>query len=86
MPRISEFFGIVIYMYFDDHAPPHFHAEYAEHVALIRIDNLKIHKGRLPRGVHADVRKWGKLHRTELEENWELAHQHRQLKPIPPLR
>ncbi|MHC4473302.1 MAG: DUF4160 domain-containing protein, partial [Planctomycetota bacterium] len=30
MPRISEFFGIAVYMYFDDHSPPHFHARYAE--------------------------------------------------------
>lgn len=28
MPRISIFFGIVIYMYYDDHDPPHFHALY----------------------------------------------------------
>jgi hypothetical protein len=28
MPRISEFFGVLIYMYYNDHAPPHFHAEY----------------------------------------------------------
>lgn len=30
MPEISRFYGIVIKMYFADHAPPHFHAEYAE--------------------------------------------------------
>ena len=34
MPRICEFFGIVIYMYYNDHRPPHFHAEYAEREAL----------------------------------------------------
>lgn len=28
MPRISIFFGIVIYIYYDDHNPPHFHASY----------------------------------------------------------
>ena len=39
VPRLSEFYGIVIYMYFADHNPPHFHAIYAEHEALIRIDN-----------------------------------------------
>ena len=35
MPRLSEFYGIVIYMYFADHNPPHFHAIYAEHEAPI---------------------------------------------------
>ena len=34
MPRVSEFFGIAIYMYYNDHMPPHFHAEYAEHEAI----------------------------------------------------
>lgn len=27
MPVISSFYGILIKMYFGDHAPPHFHAE-----------------------------------------------------------
>ena len=36
MPEISRFYGIVIKMYFADHAPPHFHAEYAEHEARIQ--------------------------------------------------
>jgi hypothetical protein len=35
MPEISRFFGIVIKMFFDDHNPPHFHAEYSGDVALI---------------------------------------------------
>ncbi len=33
MPEISRFFGIVIKMYFGDHLPPHFHAEYNEQSA-----------------------------------------------------
>jgi hypothetical protein len=37
MPEISRFFGIVIKMFYDDHNPPHFHAEYGEHAALIDI-------------------------------------------------
>lgn len=34
MPSISSFFGVVIYMYFNDHSPPHFHAEYGEFEAV----------------------------------------------------
>lgn len=30
MPQICRFFGITIYMYFNDHAPAHFHAEYGK--------------------------------------------------------
>ena len=45
MPEISRFFGIVIKMFFSDHAPPHFHAEYAEHGALVTIETLDILRG-----------------------------------------
>ncbi|MBE3065770.1 MAG: DUF4160 domain-containing protein [Spirochaetes bacterium] len=48
MPEISRFFGIVIEMFFLDHAPPHFHAEYAEHEALVTIETLEVLRGQLP--------------------------------------
>lgn len=35
MPEISRFLGIIIKMFFDDHQPPHFHAEYGSEMALI---------------------------------------------------
>ena len=40
MPEISRFFGIVIRMFFNDHEPPHFHAVYGGHEALIEIETL----------------------------------------------
>ena len=40
MPEISRFLGIVIKMFFDDHNPPHFHAEYGGEVALIDIRKI----------------------------------------------
>jgi hypothetical protein len=49
MPRISEFYGIIIAMYYSDHAPPHFHAIYAEHEALIDLNTLDILQGSVPR-------------------------------------
>ena len=42
MPEISRFFGIVIKMYFNDHTPPHFHAEYGEYTAELSIETLEI--------------------------------------------
>ena len=48
MPPISEFFGIVVTMYYNDHAPPHFHARYAEHEAQLEIDSLEVLHGSLP--------------------------------------
>ena len=39
MPEISRFLGIVIAMFYRDHAPPHFHARYGEHEITVRIDD-----------------------------------------------
>ena len=36
-------------MYFKDHAPPHFHAIYAEHEAEVEISTGKVLRGSLPR-------------------------------------
>ena len=82
MPRVSEFFGIVIYMYYNDHMPPHFHAEYGEHEAIYHIDTLVVPRGGLPRRAHALVMEWASLHRTELKEDWELARSEKPLVEI----
>ncbi len=66
MPIISRFFGIVIRMFFNEHAPPHFHAEYAEFRAVINIRTLEIIEGRLPRRALELVLDWAELHRDEL--------------------
>jgi len=82
MPRVSAFFGIVIYMYYNDHMPPHFHAEYAEHEAIYEIETLDVHRGGLPRRAHALVIEWASLHRTELRDDWESARLERPLSEI----
>ena len=86
MPRLGEFYGIAIYMYFADHNPPHFHAVYAEHEALVRIDNGTILRGDLPRTAAKLVEQWRKLHHGELLDDWELAQQPSALNPIEPLQ
>jgi Domain of unknown function (DUF4160) len=63
MPEISRFFGIVIKMFFDDHNPPHFHAEYGGDLALIDIRTLSVFSGRLPPRVTGLVIEWATLHR-----------------------
>ena len=85
MLRISEFFGIVISMYWDDHGEPHFHAEHAEFGASIAIGTLEVLDGRLPRRQLAKVRAWAALHKAELTVNWELARAKRPLNRIAPL-
>lgn len=85
MPRISEFFGIVITMNFDDHLPSHFHAEHGEFNASVAIESRQVLKGRLPRPILSKVRKWAALHQAELAANWELARARRPLNRIAPL-
>ena len=85
MPTISLFFGIIIRMYYDDHAPPHFHAYYQEHSAVILIATLEVRDGRLPRRAMAMVLEWAALHRQELLTDWALAAEHKPLRQIDPL-
>jgi uncharacterized protein DUF4160 len=53
-------------MFFDEHAPPLFHAEYGEFKATIGIRELNILTGFLPRRVQELVLDWAELHQTEL--------------------
>ncbi len=85
MPRISQFFGIVVYMYFNDHAPPHFHAEYSGDEGLYEIETLKVYAGNLPRRVHNLVIEWADLHREELMDDWRKARNGEPLAKIEPL-
>ena len=85
MPRISEFYGIAIYLYYDDHAPPHFHAIYAGSEALIGIDPVRIIEGNLPRRATSLVIEWAGVYQEELTADWMLARDHQPLQPIRPL-
>ena len=70
VPTISRFYGIVIRMYFADHAPPHFHAVYAGEEAVIAITTLEVLRGALPDRALRMVREWASMHRDELAANW----------------
>jgi hypothetical protein len=85
MPTLSIFFGIVIRMYYDDHAPPHFRAIYGEFEAHIGLDPLEVIKGKLPRRALALVLDWAELHASELRENWDRGQRHLEIRPIQPL-
>jgi hypothetical protein len=84
VPEISRFFGIVIYMNWRDHNPPHIHALYGEHEALVSLDDAVL-AGALPRRALSMVREWLEIHRAVLVENWQLAQLRKPLHPIPPL-
>ena len=85
MPTISQFFGIAIRLYYDDHAPPHFHVYYGEHSAKIAVETLQTLAGKLPRRARALVLEWAAEHRDELLLNWRLAEDHQPLRAIDPL-
>jgi hypothetical protein len=85
VPRISEFFGIVIRMNYNDHSPPHFHAQYAEYEAIYEIETIEVLRGRLPRRAHALVVEWTTIHREELKVNWDSARAGLPLQAIAPL-
>lgn len=85
MPEISRFLGIVIYMYFNEHNPPHFHVEYNEYNAAISIQTLGVIKGKLPSKVLSLVVEWAQDHQGELLENWnslEETGKYRKIKPL----
>lgn len=86
MPRLSEFYGILVYMYWSDHEPPHFHAIYSGDEALVRIHDGAFLAGSLPRTAARLVREWAELRRDELSENWRRAQVPESLLPIEPLR
>jgi hypothetical protein len=85
MPEISRFFGIIIFMYFDEHNPPHFHARYNEERAMISIQELKILEGSLSRRALALVLEWANVHRAELINNWNSLQTTGDFSKIAPL-
>jgi len=85
-PTICVFYGIVIQMFWQDHAPPHFHALYGEHEVLIDLRELRVLRGSLPRRAMALVLEWAAEHRDELIEDWNLCRQLQTPKAIKPLK
>jgi hypothetical protein len=86
MPKISEFFGISIYVYYREPMPPHFHAIYGGEEALIAIDDLSVLSGRLPARALGLVVEWATIHQQELRAVWAQAVAHEPLSKIEPLR
>jgi len=85
MPRISEFYGIVVYMYYDDRNPPHFHAFHRDSEAAIMIDTGEILAGDIARRAHKLLVEWTETRREELADNWRRATNGAPLLPIDPL-
>lgn len=85
MPAISMFYGIIIYMYVDDHNPPHFHARYQDYEALFDLEG-ELLEGSMPRNQQKLISAWAVVHKDELEANWRLAKDKQPLYKINPLQ
>jgi precorrin-6B methylase 2 len=84
MPIISRFFGIVVYMYWRDHCPPHFHAKYQDDEIVVDIESGQV-SGRISVRALRLIEEWRLLHVEELRKNWQLAEQNKELFRIEPL-
>jgi hypothetical protein len=88
VPRISSFYGITIWMYYDEvhhMGRPHFHARYGDDEASVDIESLEVIAGELPTRARRLVDEWAQACRAQLRDNWERARGHRPLIPIEPL-
>ena len=83
MPELCRFLGIVIAMFYKDHAPAHFHAKYGEFEITVAIDT-GIVIGEFPKRAQRLVLEWYELHKMELKNDWESARQGKPLKAISP--
>ena len=86
MPEVSLFYGIKITMYYEDHNPPHFHAEYNGNNALIDIENATVLAGIFPLKQLKLILAWCEIHKDELLENWKFAQEYEKINKIEPLR
>ena len=85
MPIISMFFGIIIRMYYEEHSPPHIHAEYQGNKILLDFMGNILRGDLHSRTALKLVREWIDINQTELLENWNLARSGKEINKINPL-
>ena len=85
MPELSRFYGVVIKMYYNDHNPPHFHAEYGGAAMVVDLNTLAVISGRLTPRATGLVMEWAAQHQAELRNAWNQARNLEPLDQINPL-
>jgi len=87
LPRISNFGGMTIVVYYNDHNPPHFHIIYNEVRCRILIESGKYMSGhqKLPKTKEKEALKWLELHRNDIMRAWNDCRANRVPSKIPPL-
>jgi hypothetical protein len=84
VPALSRFYGIVVFMNYNDHNPPHFHARYQDQEVSVDLGTGVV-RGTMSKRALQMLFEWTDQHREELFKNWELARQRKALEPIAPL-
>jgi len=84
MPELSRFLGIIIFMNFNEHNPPHFHAKYGDYEIVVEL-NSGVVEGKFPKRALALVMEWYELHKNELMVDWEMIKTSGEFKKIKPL-
>lgn len=84
MPTISRFYGIIIFMNYNDHLPPHFHARYQDQEVIVEIETGLV-QGKMSRRALSMILEWSERYQQELMRNWDLARARKALEQVPPL-
>jgi hypothetical protein len=84
MPILARFYGIIIFLNYQDHDPPHFHARYEDQEVIIEIESGVV-KGYMAKRALRLIFEWSEIHHEELLDNWHLARERRTLQRISPL-
>jgi hypothetical protein len=82
VPLVGRISGAKVYIYYDDHDPPHIHVIHAEHEAEVSIERREIMAGKLPSPLMRRVSEWIRRHRDEIMDRWELAQSLTEFQPI----
>jgi hypothetical protein len=86
MPIVSTFWGIVIRMYYREHEPAHFHAEYRGSQAKFSFEGELLAGNIRSKKARRMIREWATTHRAELEANWDSTMTGHPLEQIEPLK
>ena len=85
MPYVSMFFGIIIRMFYSEHNPPHFHAEYQGSEGIFNFEGEMIQGNIKSNTALKLIKEWAVLRNIELEENWKNITDKAAINKIEPL-
>ena len=89
MPIISQFYGIIVRIYFNDtekHYLEHIHIQYNEYDAVYSIKTTELIEGKLPLKQHKLVVAWMEIHKEELQALWVISQNDGEVFKIEPLK